>query len=94
MPPTKFVFRVEYQSLDAMELAVFRLAVTLQAGEDALVHKLGFSKSQGLGSCRVRIGKGDEIADAVRREALERETRRYANMNGFRELVRWRTEKR
>jgi len=86
-----FDFGVEYQNLDAEEFAVFRLALTLQSGAMHLVHKLGFAKSLGLGSCRVSIMKEPEIKDATRKQDVERHAARYSTAPEFQEIARWRT---
>jgi hypothetical protein len=93
-PGAKFRFGVEFAGLDETEYAVFRLALTLHAGQHRLVHKLGFAKSLGFGSCEVVILNEGEIKDAVRREAVTKATERYAALGGFQELVKWRTEER
>ncbi len=90
----KFRFGVEFVGFDATDYAVFRLALTLQAGEHHLVHKLGFAKSLGFGSCRVEVLNEAAIKDATRREGVAAETDRYAAMGGFQELIEWRTEER
>ena len=51
----KFRFRAEYLNLDAEEYALFKFALTLSHGGVELFHKMGYAKSLGLGSCRIRI---------------------------------------
>ena len=79
----KFPFRVEYMNLDDLEFAVFRFALTLDYGGEHLIQKMGFAKSQGLGSCRVRVL--DEKARPIGK-AIEP----YLQTEAFAELCKWR----
>ncbi len=88
-----FEFDVEYLNLDAEELAVLRLAITLKSAGPPLVHKIGFAKSLGLGSCLISIINDAPIKDLIRQTEIERQTARYIAMPGFQAITRWREAK-
>lgn len=90
---TEFDFEVDYLNLDAEELAVLRLALTLEGGGKKLVHKIGFAKSLGLGSCLIRIANDAPLKDPLRQAEVTRQTARYLGMPGFQAIERWREAK-
>ena len=69
-PGTKFPFRVEFENLTPAEYAAFEFALALThkcpvhdgPAPGSLMHKLGYGKGVGMGSCRVEVAKRESIA--------------------------------
>jgi hypothetical protein len=67
---TRFPFRVEFESLSAAEFAAFQFALSLthecpthgDLASGRLLHKMGYGKGVGMGSCRVEITRRESLA--------------------------------